>query len=161
MLLIALMGCSEGQNPQSTEENGVETREFQPEGMTCTYFEEEIHDNRFGGFIEANDDEKLPFGSLGALVAYIKENPDLDKDDPNIWVMDYNSGRNAVRLDDAYFFRTELINSPCGLKMFAYSKDKDLEENFEVAYGGGKIDWNEVEERVERGLEENWAAREE
>lgn len=146
LIFFIAASCSSSEENENPNEN-ISTKEFNPKDHTCDYHNEALTDDRFGAKIETAEGEELIFCSVEGLIGHLLENPSAESESKK-WVVDYNKGKQLIPVEDARFFRTELIHSPGGLQLLSYTGKKELEENFHVAYGGGQISWEDAKKYV-------------
>ncbi len=151
IILIILAGClvlscspAEEHSQSHTNFTAGDHLEISLKGHTCSYCDQTIQNNRFGGLITGNEDENLYFGSVECLAGYVLKSSALTENSQNVFVADFHAGERVVPAENARYIRTDLLNSPNGLRLLAYTGKKQLDDSFKVAYGGEHKTWQEV-----------------
>lgn len=111
----------------------------------CANCQMTISDNRFGAELITKKGKILKFDSIECLVSYYYNFHNNDVE--SLWVTDFNNPPNMIKTTEAFFLKSDKIQSPMGLNISAFSKKEDL-TNIKSKYGGQEYKWDDLIELV-------------
>jgi copper chaperone NosL len=129
---VAMAGCGEPQ-PRALA-FGAES---------CAHCHMGLSDEGHGAELLLRTGKAYPFDSVECLVGYLLESGQ-DPAAHSLWVLDFSNPGTLVRVEDAFFLQSPMLDSPMGLGLTAFARREDRDGAVN-AFGGTALDWEEVQ----------------
>lgn len=125
LLLIPIFFLLSGCLDQEPSEVQIHTDE-------CTYCKMVISDGRFTAQLVSDKGKSYPFDSIECMAAYEHTNPDV-AEGAKLYVTNFTEPRHWLLVEETDIYKSDDIQSPMGLSLFALRSDSDVPEIFEDA----------------------------
>lgn len=108
---------------------------------SCDKCRMQIVDPKYGTELVTSKGKIYKFDSIECL-AFFSSNINRDSNS-TIWVTDFLNNNELIKNSNAYYLRSEKLNSPMGLNLTAFSSEKQLNNTIEK-YNGKELSWKEI-----------------
>ncbi len=113
----------------------------------CDYCRMMISDQRYGGELITTKGKIYKYDSVECLAAYIVEQKNGFNDLHSIWTIDFNNPKEFIDASQAWYLYSDLLKSPMGLNLSAFS-DQNMAETVKNVYTGELVRWDNVKNIV-------------
>ncbi|AKQ46151.1 hypothetical protein TH63_11745 [Rufibacter radiotolerans] len=132
MLLIGIMGSCQ-----------VEPKPIPFGAANCAHCNMTVADNRFGAEIVNEKGKAFFFDSGECLIAYLKEQPELQDKAAFVLVSDFTNPSKLIDARQATYVQSKAIPSPMGMHLLAV-ENKSSAVALQQENGGRLLTWNEA-----------------
>lgn len=108
----------------------------------CVYCKMMITDRQFATQIVTEKGKAYKFDSIECLVAYHRENSE-ELQNAALWVSSYDNPGKWLKAKDAQYVKSEVVNSPMGAALLAFSSKRAAKKHLEEKPGELLL-WSEV-----------------
>lgn len=137
-ILLLLTGCEP--EPQPIQYGSEE----------CSYCRMMITESQFASQLLNRQGRSYKFDSIECMAAFDQTNVEEEEMDVHsLWVPDFTSGEEWLKVEEAHFLHSETLRSPMGLYLTAH-QTHDLAREYQNEYRGDILDWPAVKELVYR-----------
>jgi len=138
-IIIMLYSCSNEPKPIRFNED------------ECAYCRMIISDQRYGSEFLTTKSKAYKFDSVECLSAYLQEQKPGSKDVHSLFTIDFYNPEIFIDATQAWYLHSELLKSPMGLNLTAFS-NKEIAQTVKNVYPGELIRWQSVNVIVK----DNW-----
>jgi copper chaperone NosL len=108
--------------------------------MACTHCRMTVSDARYGAELVSTTGKIYPFDAIECLVAYLEESPEASELAHSLWVAAFDEPGTLIAASDAFFLRSDEIQSPMGGGLAAFTTS-DARDDALADKGGTGLDW--------------------